>query len=320
MQSRRRIAYVAVVSLTLLAVAAPSRATASSCRDDAKQTFKGCKEDAKETFQSAKDACLNRDHDCVEACRADRYDCRQATGFDAAIDACNDQLADAKQACRDAHPGPNDFEARDGCIDQAQVVAFECRDTARENAKGPLKACRAAFVTCAKACPPSESGPPPDPAQCKIDAKTQYKADKTECVEDYQVQKDACRNKDHLCVEGCRDDRADCRAPVQAQLDSDIAACNQRKCVGGSNDGANCSVLSECPGGTKCQRPSITNCDNLYGPNGANPDPTAYDNCVDQAQVVAFECRDQAREDAHPGFEACRQAFKSCVLGCPPAS
>ena len=42
--------------------------------------------------------------------------------------------------------------------------------------------------------------------------------------------------------------------------------------------------------------------------------------CIDQAQAVAFQCRDDAREAAKPGFEACRQAFKACVQGCPAAS
>ncbi len=320
MQSRTRvISFVAVASLALVAVATPSGAT-SSCRDDAKQTFHDCKADAKEAYQSAKDACLNRDHQCVEACRADRYDCRLATGFDAAIDSCNADLDAAKEQCRNDHPGAANYDARDACIDQAQVVAFQCRDQARENAKPALKVCRANFVTCAKACPPAPEGAPADPVQCKIDAKTQYKSDKAGCVEDFQVQKDACRNKDHLCVEQCRSNRADCRAPVQQQLDQDIQACNQKKCVGGTNDGANCSDISECPGATKCQRPAFTNCDNLYGPNSPNPDPDNFDQCIDNAQVDAFECRDAAHEAAHPGFEQCRQDFQSCVQACPPAS
>ena len=42
--------------------------------------------------------------------------------------------------------------------------------------------------------------------------------------------------------------------------------------------------------------------------------------CIEQARVVAFQCRDQAREDAKPGFAACRAGFKTCVQACPPAS
>ena len=46
-----------------------------------------------------------------------------------------------------------------------------------------------------------------------------------DCREDFQVDKDACRNLDHDCVENCRADRNDCNEPVQDQLDADVAAC-----------------------------------------------------------------------------------------------
>lgn len=286
MQSCVSIRSLAVaVAVAVLAVAAPSHAT-DSCRADAKQSFKDCKADSKEAFQADKDACLNRDHDCVEACRADRYDCRQATGFDAAIDACNSTLADAKAQCRADH-GPGTPE-RDACIDQAQVVAFQCRDDAREAAKHPLKACRATFRTCAQACPAPAPENPVNTSQCKLDARTAYKAAQAECKEDFQVDKDACRHKDHACVEQCRADREGCRQPVEDQLASDVAACNAQR------DAAK------------------ANCHSLY----ADGTPE-LDQCIDNAQVQAFECRDMARETAHPGFHACRESFKSCVQGCP---
>ena len=276
-----------------------------------------CKAGSKEDYQSAKDACLNRDHICVEACRADRYDCRQATGFDDAIDACNATLAGAKATCRQNNAAGS--PGRDMCIDQAQLVAFQCRDSAREAAKPALKDCRKQFKICATGCPPAPAGAPADPAQCKLDAKTTYKDAQAACREDFQVQKDVCHNRDHTCVEQCRADRETCRAPVQTQLDSDIAACNAKKCVAGANAGASCTAASECPASI-CQKPAVTNCDALYGPNGSNPDPDNLDTCIDNAQAAAFECRDQANEDAHPGFENCRQTFQTCAQGCPPAS
>ncbi len=304
------------LGLALITAAVPAWAT-NSCRDEVKQNYKDCKAGSKETYQASKDACLNRDHTCVEACRADRYDCRQATGFDAAIKDCNDTLAGAKTTCRNTYPAGSD--GRDGCIDQAQLIAFQCRDQAREDAKPALKQCRANFVACAQACPPAASGPPPDPVQCKLDAKTTYKTDLAACLEDLQVQKDACRNKDHTCVEQCRADRETCRQPVESQLESDIGHCNEKKCVAGSNQDAVCTADSECPSSI-CQKPAVTNCQNLYGPNGTNPDPGLYNQCIDNAQAAAFECRDQARENAQPGFQNCRQGFATCVGVCPPAS
>lgn len=275
----------AAVAIALLAIAAPSGAS-NSCRADAKQTFKDCKANSKEAYQADKDACLNRDHDCVEACRADRYDCRQATGFDAAIDDCNATLADAKAQCRTDHPAGS--AERDACIDQAQVVAFQCRDNAREAAKGPLKQCRSAFRACAQACPPASPSDPVNPSQCKLDAKNNYKSAQAACTEDFQVDKDACRHKDHACVEQCRQNRETCRQPVEDQLATDVAACNSQR------DSAK------------------TTCHSLY----ADGTPE-LDQCIDNAQVQAFECRDMARENARPGFQSCRQNFRSCVDACP---
>jgi hypothetical protein len=73
------------------------------------------------------------------------------------------------------------------------VVAFQCRDAARERARPALKACRAQFRACAEACPPPN--PPSeaiDPFQCKRDAKAAYRACRATCVEDFQFQKDVC--------------------------------------------------------------------------------------------------------------------------------
>jgi len=296
-----RVPFRSVIALAGLAllVAVPT-ARADSCRDESKQDFKDCKADATETFQAAKDACLNRDHECVEVCRANRYDCRQATGIDAAIQQCNDTLSDAKDACRADPNNPPGSQNRDMCIDQAQLVAFECRLQANKAAKPALKQCRKDFITCATACPPASAQAPADPKQCKADAKTQYKSDQAECLEDFQVDKDACRNRDHTCVEQCRADRDVCfhnpnPPPVGAedQLDADIAACNA----------------------TRDQ--AKANCHQLYD---NDPDPTNLNLCIFNAQVAAFECRDQARENDHPAIKACQQSFQSCAQACPPPS
>ena len=253
-------------------------------------TYKECKATCKEDFQEAKDTCLNRDHACVEICRAERAECREATGLDAAIAQINATLVGAKQTCRATHA--EGTPERDQCIDQAQVVAFQQRDDAREAAKSDIKLCRADFKACAKACPPADPPSSVDRVQCKEDAKSAYLTCKETCREDFQVTKDACRNRDHVCVEGCREDRDGCRQPVIDQLLADIAVCNTG------------------PGG---RSEDIEECHNLYG--DGTPE---LDTCIDQAQVEAFQCRDGAREDARPGFETCRQAFQSCAGGCPP--
>jgi len=250
------------------------------CIYASKGEYKECKADCKEEYQTAKDACSNKDHVCVDACREERAECREATGFDAAIDACNDQREDDIANCKMLYPP--DTDARDQCIDNAQLAAFQCRDQVREDNKDELTACRSAFKACREACPPG-AGPVEDPTTCKLEAKEAQKVCRAACREDFQIAKDACRNRDHDCVEGCRADRQDCKAPIQATLDAAIASCKATK------DAA----IALCNGD---------------------------DGCIDQAQAVAFGCRDDAREAARPGFQACRQAFKACVLGCPAAS
>ena len=250
------------------------------CIKAAAGDYKVCKGNCKEDFQTAKDACINKDHDCVEACRDGRADCRDATGFDAAIEACNADMETKIANCK-AIFDPDTIE-RDQCIDNAQVDGFVCRLGVRTEKKPLLDACRKGFKSCVQACPDG-SGPVVDPKQCKSDASAAYKACLAGCREDFQFAKDACRNLDHDCVEACRAGRSACNDPVQAALDAAIAACK------------------------------VTRDDAIAGCNG---DPT----CILQARVVAFQCRDQAREDAKPGFAACRAGFKGCVQVCPPAA
>jgi hypothetical protein len=250
------------------------------CIKGASGDYKDCKAGCKEDFQTAKDACINRDHDCVEACREVRAECRDATGFDAAIKACNATRDDAIANCKQIYPaGSSD---RDTCIDDAQVNAFVCRLNERKSAKPALNQCRKDFKTCTVACP-AGVGTGEDPKICRHDATTEYKGCLGDCRESFQVDKDACRNLNHDCVENCRTDRNACNDPVQNQLDSDVAVC--RATLQGA--------IAAC-----------------------NGDPM----CIEQARVVAFQCRDQARENAKPGFAACRAGFKSCTQACPPAS
>ncbi|MFN8542747.1 MAG: hypothetical protein U0807_00835 [Candidatus Binatia bacterium] len=276
-----------VLAALLLAAPAAQAGPVGACITAAKDLYVECTGGCKEGFQVAKDDCLNRDHACVEACRSERADCREASGIDADLAVCAAQLETAKANCRTLYP--SDPVLRDACIDNAQVDAFVCRDTVRENNHAEIKACRQAFKTCAGLCGPAV--PPVDPATCKGTAKDAYKQCKADCREDFQLAKDICRGLGHNCVEACRAQRDLCNDGPQAILDAAIAACNATRDAG------------------------VQTCKNTF-PVG--PDRDA---CIDQVQVIAFQCRDQAREDARPGFEACREAFHACVLpACKGAS
>jgi len=243
-----------------------------AARSEYKDTLRACVDG----FQAAKDACIGRDHDCVDVCRVQREDCQDASGLDAALDACAATRDAAVAQCKATYPP--ETTSRDACIDDAQVAAFQCRDAAREAAKPALLVCRQAFRGCVRACP--VTGAAVDVAACKQAATAGLKACKATGREDYQIAKDACLHRDHDCVEACREARATCNAPVQDQLDADVASCNAARSV----------AVAACNGDEAC---------------------------IDAAQVVAFQCRDQAREDAKPGFTACRAAFKACVVGPP---
>ena len=280
--------------MTLAGVAsllAPVAALAGNpCIGDARQQLVESQAQCREDFQLAKDGCLNRDHECVDVCRANRGVCVEATGLEAAVEACNDTTREAKATCREQNPA--DSPALDACIDQAQVVGFQCRDAAREAARPALDVCRAEFRDCARACPPPN--PPSevaDPVQCRRDAKATYKTCKTTAREDFQFQKDACKNRDHACVEQCRADRDACREPVESQLEASNDQC------GAQRDGA------------------VQNCRALYAEGSPEQDV-----CIDNAQVAAFQCRDEAHEEARPGFEGCNDGFRSCAEACPLAS
>jgi hypothetical protein len=280
------------MTAVLLLGPSPVRAipvTGNPCVDDAAQARQECTAQCKEDFQTAKDNCVNKDHACMEVCRALRAECREATGLDAAIDACNDTLRAAKASCRAQHA--EGTPERDACIDQAQMVAFQCRDAERSSRRSALNACRREFRACARECPPAN---PPvtvdDKRQCRSDAKLAHDACKAGCREEFQFLKDACLGRDHVCMEDCRARRDTCRQPVEDDLRAAKAACNATR------DAA------------------IDNCKSLYP-----PDTPERDQCTDNAQVEAFQCKDAARESLRPRVQACRDQFRTCVLGCPPA-
>jgi hypothetical protein len=58
---------------------------------------------------------------------------------------------------------------------------------------------------------------------CINDAKQQFTETKAQCKEDYQAAKDACLNRDHDCMEGCRAGREECS--LATGLDESLTAC-----------------------------------------------------------------------------------------------
>jgi len=278
---------LAVAMLAVLAGVYAAEA-GDPCVGEAKGTLTECRTQCYEDSQLARDNCQNRDHACMEVCRAQREECHLATGLDAVIAACNQTLYGDKEDCRNDPDNPEGSPERDQCIDQAQVVAFQCRDAAREAARPALKSCRTSFRTCAKSCPPPD--PPSevvDPLQCKTDAIAAAKTCRAACREAFQVLKDMCLNRDHVCMEGCRTTRDGCIQPVADQLAAVVGTCKATR------DG------------------DVDDCRQLHGEG--TPE---LDQCIDDAQVKAFQCRDAAREAARPDFETCRQAFSGCASGC----
>lgn len=127
---------------------------------------------------------------------------------------------------------------------------------------------------------------------CMSAASHAYQDCKAGCRESYQLAKDTCHNRDHVCVEGCRDDRQSCRQPTVDTLNAAL-------------DGIEVDLMA-----------AKQICRQLYGDGTAE-----RDTCIDNAQVAAFIRRKAALKAAKPGLALCRTQFKGCVMtNCPPLS
>jgi hypothetical protein len=126
---------------------------------------------------------------------------------------------------------------------------------------------------------------------CLAPAKIVFQGCIADCKEAFQDAKDSCRNIDPECADGCREGYETCIFDPLAAL----AECKLTKCTPPLNT-------------------AVTNCRALY-PKGED-----RDKCIDQAQVVAFQCRDECREAANPALKICRDTFKACMIDCklPP--
>jgi len=155
MKTMRMLAVFTAASL-LSATGAGGLQSNPQCVRDARLTRKDCAATCDEQFKVSKDSCLNVNHACADACRAGRSTCfdQPLSALQSCVAGCNATL-DAKTAdCRSqfAEGTPE----RDHCIDDAQVVAFQCRDVCREALdRNALRLCRQAFHACMNACPPA---------------------------------------------------------------------------------------------------------------------------------------------------------------------
>lgn len=121
--------------------------------------------------------------------------------------------------------------------------------------------------------------------RCMQDAKEARVECKTSCDDDFVIARDLCRNIDPVCAAGCRMERDACRGAVFGALD---------RCVDGCRTQLNVDRAA-CPKRGRDR-----------------------DRCLDRAQVRAFVCRDDCREElqVRAGLNDCRDAFRGCMAGC----
>jgi hypothetical protein len=130
--------------------------------------------------------------------------------------------------------------------------------------------------------------------ECVQDAKDARNDCVTACKDSFMLTKDTCRNVNHDCADLCREDYdtciendptlmalATCKADCQSTVEAAKVACREK-------------YLERNP---------------------------ARDACIDLAQIIAFACRDNCREDYNSGLavKACRADFRDCIKLCPPA-
>jgi len=284
-----RCMLLAALSLLVAARVVGAR-EADPCRVEARTGLRECKQTCRDAFREVKDTCSKRDPVCVDACRLGRDECRAPFEVElaAARAVCDEALHAAKRTCREQF-GDGTAEL-DACVDQAQGVAFACRDAARESVAADLRQCGSNFRACVETnCPPEA---PVDRATfraCKLDARDVLRRCVVGCRDEFQLDKDTCLDRDHACVEVCRAARTDCRAPILEVFEAALTSCADER------------------------QNAIEVCRSLYP-----ADTPERDACIDQAQLAAFACRDAAREEAKPGLRVCRDDFVACAQACPP--
>ncbi|MCC6849812.1 MAG: hypothetical protein IT294_15010 [Deltaproteobacteria bacterium] len=121
--------------------------------------------------------------------------------------------------------------------------------------------------------------------ECVQEAKAQRGECRAACEEEFTIARDLCRSIDPVCAAGCREDLESCRAPIVSALAQCVDACRVQ-----------------------------LNAERAACPRKGR----ARDFCVDRAQIRAFLCRDECREDlqVRAGLNTCRERFRTCMNGC----
>ena len=126
-------------------------------------------------------------------------------------------------------------------------------------------------------------------AACIKEARTAKQTCTQSCQTTFEDARLLCLNIDPTCAAACESTEATCTAPFLSTLEPCLSACD-----------AQLQAAKQA-----CPKPS---------------DPT-HDDCIDQAQLAAFNCRDACHDDptVSSGLQGCRQAYYKCLKGCPAA-
>lgn len=180
---------------------------------------------------------------------------------------------------------------------------------------------------------------------CRQTAKENYLACKSQCKSDFLDARFTCGNVQPACGEACLAGRQQCFDNVDLVLETGVVSghCSmtsgdQCHLDGDCPTGETCvadSTLANCPGGTDaCQAAFLATATNTCGATCSqdahpacvcNGNQTCSD-CIDQAQVTRFLCRDACGDSFRTNSTvltlkaSCRSTFKACVQACPPAN
>jgi hypothetical protein len=129
-----------------------------------------------------------------------------------------------------------------------------------------------------------------DPAkQCIRGAAKDYQECRQQCQADFKEAKEVCRDVSHACALACAESLDWCEERPLSTLASCKNTCNSQLDV------------------------AKVTCRSLNGKGSE-----ALDACIDKAQVIAFLCRDECREDVSDELKPCRVAFRNCISACQP--
>src|SRR5262245_37495385 len=128
---------------------------------------------------------------------------------------------------------------------------------------------------------------------CIAEARDELQECSIECVNDFRNERFLCRNVEAGCGRECLGRREGCIETASEPLVACVGVCRTTLIA------AKAACVASC-----------------------NADPLCLDPCIDAAQVGAFTCRDDCREEFRlsggvAAIEACRATFRECVRACP---